>query len=268
MTDLRKALQESKEEYDKSAKEYFGNIEAPKVSGKSADDSLVYGRHLPGSEQQYRTAERLHKGFSKASRSGAFSKPSTGHAFFPSGMKFAGDFIDEMTPGKYKPKPKAFEEAKPLEQTAPNDTPKPAAILVELCMDCMQPIDYNDPKRDFVINLGCITQQDTQLLYAMGLRFGDFFTSMFHASCMEKVKEFRKYTTPLVMGGGMLSPKDQVLYARYAGEFKIHEGREINLGQWMAIKRLDRTATNTQNYIIEQRKKGNTSIFRDDRKEL
>ncbi len=145
-------------------------------------------------------------------------------------------------------------------------------------MDCYEPIDYNattctiDGKEcqgiDLVVNMGMVKETDTQKLYRMGLRFGDFYMSTFHASCLEKIKEYRKQTQPLVLGGSLLADKDRNLLLKYKQELHIHDGREISVGQWLSIKRLDKTEYNTQRYIIEQRSKGNLSIFREDRKEL
>jgi len=257
---------ETKEEYKKSADEYFGHVESPKRIGDSADSHSIYDRNLPSKEAEYKIAERYTTGFDKAKRSGAFSKPNLSAAIFPSGLKFASTFIDEMTPGKYKKPPAPFELNKPQEQTKQVDAPKPAAIITERCMDCMELVDYSVDKPDVIINLGFITQSNNTMLTAMGMQFGDPFCSVFHATCMEKVKNFRKLTTPLVMGGALLSIKDRDLLAKYKGILQLHDGREISTGQWMALKRLEKTAQNTQDYIIAQRKKGDNTIFRDDRK--
>lgn len=258
---------ETKEEYEEDVKKYFGNIEGAKqLRGKTADAASAYSQYLPGAEQEYKTAQRYEKGFTKTSRSGSFTdKPNASPAIFPSGLKFASEFIDENTPGKYKPKPKTYEAIETPEQTKQNDMPKLACVVTDVCMDCLKKIDHADPKRDIVCNFGMITQQNTHMLHAMGLEFGDPFATLFHATCAAKVKLFKNYTTPLVMGGTLYSMEDVKRMARWKEQLQIHDGRELNLGQWMSIKRLERIAQQTQDYIIEQRKIGNLSIFREDR---
>jgi hypothetical protein len=283
---------ETHEEYVKDSKRFFGDIQGPKVMGPSADRRTQFGRHLPGPEQEWRLAERYAKGFGKASRSGAFSKPSTGFALRPSGGKFASDFVDEMTPGKYKPQPKAYEKVKHADGKGKDDSSgkaKPACIIVEKCMDCMEPIDYNEREHEpwpvhwrcpdckrlvtvynrginYVANLGFVTQTNSHRLYAMGMLYGDPFISMFHATCMERVKHFSAHSSPLVHGGILLTEKEQAQLLKWKGILQIHDGREITTGQWLNIQRLDRLAEQTQDYIIEQRKIGNLDIFREDRK--
>jgi hypothetical protein len=270
---------ETKEEYLEDAEKYFGKLQGPATAGPSIDDPATIDRILPSKEVEFKMAERFKMGFGKSSRSGAFSKPNAGPAIFPNSLKFASDFIDEMTPGKYEKPQKPFTGTTPTEQTGVrhDNLPKPAAIITEICMDCMKPIDYNaqtfmmDGEEikglNVVVNFGFITQTNTHMLQAMGMKFGDPFCSVFHATCVNDVKKFRNYQQPLVRGGSLLSDKDRDAIMRWKHIFQLHDGQEITTGQWMQIQRLERIAVQTQDYLIEQRKKGNKEIWRYDRKE-
>lgn len=287
---------ETKEEYEKDTEKYFGHREGPKILGPSADDASSYSQHLPGKKQEHDLAQRYATGFDKTARSGAQSQPNAGPAIFPNSLKFASEFIDEMTPGKYKSGPKAFQSVAPVDQNKINNGPKLACIIVDLCMDCMQPIDHQSKEtkniytkcpdcgklvkflaeggRNIVINYGGMLPPPNEAmaiyyrhkLQAMGLCLYDPFASLFHASCMEFVKHFREHRQPLVKNGQLLSDRERELIWKYRHELRIHDGDEITDGNWMAVKRLERIQENTHNYIIEQRKIGNLSIFREDRR--
>ncbi len=119
---------ESREEYQQDAEKYFQGLEGPKGRGVSADDTAVANRHLP-SEARHKELERLTKGFSKTSRSGAFTNNANAvPAIFPSGLKQASDFIDEMSSGKYK-EPEVVKP--PSQQIAPTGHFEMAAAVIE-----------------------------------------------------------------------------------------------------------------------------------------
>jgi hypothetical protein len=234
-------------------------------------------RHLPGPEQQYRLAERKSLGFNKASRSGAFSKPGTGYAYFPNGLKFASDFIDEHTPGKYKPADKPYEHNVPMVQKQDiGNVPKPAFMDLETCIACLKPINLKGNKEIcdhkaldcecFTPNLGFIFEQEQLKLWALGLQFGDPIVTNFHTKCFNEYKGFNQQTLPVVRGGGLLSPKQQRELAEYKGVWAIHDGQETTMGRVNAYDRLELIAKNTQQHIIRQRQSGNMALFREDRR--
>lgn len=172
---------ESREEYLEDAKKYFGNLKGNKTGGLSAEEAAIVDSHLPTKEEEQKKLDYYEKGFNKASRSGAFSKPGSGPAIFPNSLDFASKFIDEHTPGKYQKPPDPFHTNTPIEQKKQSDMPKPAAIITDRCMDCMEPIDYNVPNPDVFINLGFMLG-DPLRIASTGLKFGDPFLSVQHAS--------------------------------------------------------------------------------------
>lgn len=263
MADDKGFRSETKEEYNEDAKKYFGNLQSAKRKGLSADQMAAADKHLPTKEEEYKKLDYYTKGYGKASRSGAFAKAGLSAAIFPNGLKFASDFIDkEATVGKYKKPPDPFKTNTPMEQKKEIDVPKPAAIISDRCMDCMQLIDYQVAKPDVMINLGFM-MGDLQRIAQTGLKFGDSFLSVQHASCMEKVREFKNERLVLIHGGVILSDADRDLIWKYKGQLQIHDGREINLGEWKMIQRLERINRNTYEYLKQEHIKGDSPVFRE-----
>ncbi len=268
---------ESKEQYNEAIKEYFGHVRGHENIGPSADDRTAMAQKLPGKEEQYRLSEYKTRGFSKSSRSGAFSNASTGFAIRPNGLKFASDFVDEHTPGKYKPAPKPLTQNIPMQQKRDVEgVPKPAFMELDVCIDCLKPINLNGNKaicdhkaldcECFTPNLGFIFEQDQMKLWAMGLQFGDPIVTNFHTKCFQEANDFKKLIMPVVRGGAMIPDKERAALIRRDKTAPLHDGQETTMGRIKATERLERLAKNTQDYIIEQRKTGNLKLFREDRR--
>jgi hypothetical protein len=268
---------ESKKQYNESIQEYFGHVRGHENLGPSADDRTAMANHLPSKEAEYKLSEYKTLGFNKSSRSGAFSKPSTGHAIFPNGLKFASDFIDEHTPGKYKPAPKPFTENLPMQQKRDvQGVPKPAFMELNTCIDCFEPINLEGNKaicdhraldcECFTPNLGFIFETDQLKLFAMGLQTGDPIVTNFHTKCFNEQNGFKHQTMPVVRGGAMIPDRERAALIRRDKTAPLHDGQETTMGRIKAYERLDRLAKNTMNYIIECRKSGKIDKFREDRR--
>jgi hypothetical protein len=242
-----KIKSESKREYEEDAKKYFRNIGAPKVNGRSAEDYREVEARLPGPAKKQQILERYTKGFSKSSRSGAFSKPNAGPAIFPSGLKFASDFIDEMTPKGIKqpvqPKPDISKEAKPTG----GFLPKARAVIDDVCLDCLKELT----KDDWVLGVYIVTEQDDLKLFAMHVYNGALVNYAICKKCFDYALEMGKEATPIVLVSGNLIPeKDREIAAKYGFPVNIHDGQERTMGQLNMIKRIDRLKTNLENYLI------------------
>lgn len=260
---------ETKEEYARATDEYFGHGTTQRNLGVSADDKRTIEQHLPGQATEHAMAERYAKGFGKASRSGAFSKPTTGYAIFPNGLKFASDFIDEHTPGKYKKPENPWGTNTPIEQEERQEEAQQrrlAFVYVDECIDCGKLIDRTVENPDIVPNFGFIMQTNTHMLHAMGLQFGDPIATAYHFTCSEKVKQFKKLRMPLVRGGALLDKKDRDMLLKYKNILQIHDGQEVTVGHFKMAQRLERLAINTQDLIIKFRKSGQLEHFREDRR--
>lgn len=238
---------ETREEYEQDAKRYFKNLGDAKRPGPSADDTALAESALPPDEQKHRILDRFAKGFNKTSRSGSFTdKPNSSPAIFPNGLKFASDFIDEHTPGKFKPEA----PAKPPEtQKKPTGHfPKAVATIDDICLDCMGPVD---PK-EYVGAIYIITERDTQKCFSMGVKFGDIVLNAECKKCFDIATSEAKNTSPLVLvfGGQLTSEEDIKLAQRFRQAVYLHDGQEKTAGQWHAFKRRDRLQNNLERYLM------------------
>lgn len=100
---------------------------------------------LPSKEEEARHLEHMTKMFDDTARSGAGGVKSGSTGIFPNGMKAASDFIDDMTPGKYKAPPPtgttpvfSAETRRNLEKKCQAmGLPTPAIMLPHnFCTDC------------------------------------------------------------------------------------------------------------------------------------
>jgi hypothetical protein len=242
-----KIKSESRKEYEEDAKRYFRNIGAPKVQGRSAEDYAEVEARLPTPANKHKILERYTKGFTKTSRSGAFSKPNSGPAIFPSGLKFASEFIDEMTPKGIKqpvqPKPDLSKPAKPTG----GFLPKAAAVIDDTCLDCLKPLT----KDNWVLGVYIVTEEDALKLFAMRVYNGALINYAICKRCFDYALEMGKEETPIVLvSGNLISEKDIELAKKYGRALNIHDGQERTLGQLNMIRRIDRLKTNLSNYLI------------------
>jgi hypothetical protein len=250
---------ETKEHYEADAAKYWKNIESAKHSGVSADDLAVADGHLPSPRLRAAHADRLAKGFDKTSRSGARVDSSNAvPAIFPGGLKSASDFIDEMTPGKYKPQ----EEMKPpKEQKRPTGFfPKPAVVL-DRCLDCMEPMGSH---QQYVLGMTVVLEEDSQKLFAMGVKHGDLIVYNICCPCFDKAKELTRDNTPLVLvfGGALTDENDIRIAQKYNFPVNLHSGSEKTRGQWNMIKRAERVMDQLWDYLMQENLKPNSPIFR------
>jgi len=250
---------ETKKEYEEDTKKYFRNIGAPKQQGKSAEDFSEVEARLPSAKDKHKILERYTKGFTKTSRSGAFSKPNVGPAIFPSGLDFASKFIDEMTPKgikpKEQPKPDISKEAKPTG----GFLPKARAVITDICLDCMQP----PTKDNWVIGLHIILEVDDLKLFAMKCKTGDVVLNCECKRCYDNAQVMGMMETPLALVFGKLFTDEDIRIANRCG-FQlpnVHDGSEKTLGQWNMIKRRVRLEENLVNYLISC--PADSKVFRD-----
>jgi hypothetical protein len=256
-----KIKSESRKEYEEDAKRYFGNFSSAQGAGQSAEDRARVEARLPSPATKQLILERYTKGFTKTSRSGAFSKPNVGPAIFPNGLKFASDFIDEMTPKgmkpKEQPKPDISKEAKPTG----GFLPKACAVISEICLDCLKPISKID---DWVLGIYIITESDALKLWAMRVYNGGVVNYAVCQSCYDHALDASRDSSPviLVADGSLISEhiqkgeidargvEDIELLKRLNSAMPIHTGHERTLGQLNMIKRMDKLKTNLTNYLI------------------
>jgi hypothetical protein len=250
---------ETKKEYEEDTKKYFRNITAPKQAGKSAEDYHEVEKRLPSPEEKHKLLDRYTKGFTKTSRSGAFSKPNSGPAIFPSGLDFASSFIDEMTPKgikpKEQPKPEIDKEAKPTG----GFLPKARAIIVDTCLDCMK----EPTKDDWVLGLHIIIETDALKLWAMKCKLGDVVLNCECKKCYDYAQVQGTLETPLALVFGKLFTEEDIRIANRTG-FQlpnVHDGTEKTLGQWNMVKRRARLEENLVNYLIAC--PADSKVFRD-----
>lgn len=249
---------ESKKEYEIDAAKYWRNISdtSPKNHSEkiAADDPRVIDPHLPSREAQYKMEQYYEKGYTKTSRSGAFTnKPNASAAIFPNGLRFASDFIDEeCTPGVYQP-----QQERPVikEQTRHVDTPRSTATI-DVCMDCLKPVDLSKASEiicgltiPLPIKLG---QPDFEKLSAMGLEPGDIVNYFVHMTCHKAAEKLGLDATPLVLvKHGQLTNEDDVRVANKHGfALQLHNGSETTLGQWEMLKRTERMKEQLEDYLI------------------
>lgn len=260
---VRPVTRETREEYLKSETNYFGAIGGGHAQdrGASATDVAHADQHLPSRELQFKMEERLEKGFNKASRSGAFSKASTGFAIRPSGGKFASDFVDEMTPGKYK---QQEERPVPREQTRAVDAPKAEVVLTDFCLDCMTPIDPNNAG-ELVCGMTMVCNEDPIKHFCMGVRWQDAVLFVVHKKCFEAAKKMGKNNIrlALVKGGSLTDEKDVAIAMKYNLPINLHDGQEITVGQWELTLRKERMELQLEDYLIHSDK--SSMIYRRNR---
>jgi hypothetical protein len=257
-----KIKSETRKEYEEDAKRYFGNFSSAEArAGRSAEDYQEVESRLPSPRNKQRILERYTKGFSKASRSGSFAKPGLGPAIFPSGLKFASDFIDEMTPKgikpKEQPKPDISKEAKPTG----GFLPKACAVISEICLDCLKPISKTD---SWILGIYIITESDALKLWAMHVYNGGVVNYAVCQSCYDHALDASRDSSPviLVADGSLISEhiqkgeidakgvEDIELLKRLNSAMPLHTGHERTLGQLNMIKRMDKLKTNLTNYLI------------------
>jgi hypothetical protein len=256
----KKIRSETKKQYEEDAKKYFGYYSAAKGTGKSAEDFAQVEARLPGPEHKQRLLERYTKGFGKTSRSGAFSKPGIGPAIFPNGLKFAQDFIDEMTPKgikqKEQPKPDISKEAKPT-----GFFPKACAVITEVCLDCLKELDVNE---DWILGMYIVTDEDALKLWAMHVYNGGLVNYAICRKCYDKALDASQEKTPLLLvANGSLVEEHidkgemdaEAIHQmkdlqRRGSALPLHTGNERTLGQVNMLKRMEKLKTNLSNYLI------------------
>jgi hypothetical protein len=248
---------ETKKEYDDDANRYWRNIESAKNPGPSADSAEVADKYLPGKAEEQKILDRFEKGFTKTSRSGSFTdKPNASPAIFPNGLGFASDFIDEMTPGKFK-KP---EEGTPVQEQVGRveNVPKPAFIIADTCLDCMKPVDPGE----VAMSICVITEQDTHKLAAMHVKFADMGVNLQCMPCYEANLKLGQSQVPLALvhSGGLTDPQEIALAIKYGAPIRLHDGEERTLGQWYMHKRQQRLTKNLHNYLMSS--EPDSPIFR------
>lgn len=245
MTD-NKPVSETPAEYKAEESRYFRNVGAPKGAGKSATDADLVEKILPPDEHKHQILDRYERGFTKSSRSGAFSKAGSGPAIFPNGLGFASEFIDSMTPKREKPK----EEMKPLrEQTRAVDVPKAAAVIVNRCIDCME---ETGPGDNVVPAMRFMLSDDEHKHFAMGVKYGDIVLAVEHYKCWNKANNDGQNAVPLVLavGANLTLEEDIRIANKYGFSTNLHDGHERTLGQWLMLVRQDRLETNIEKILM------------------
>lgn len=258
---------ESREEYLNSEKEYFGNIGdnsyKPKGAGSiSASDAAIADRHLPSMEEQFKLEQYYENGYSKTARSGAFSKAGAGPGIFPNGLKSAMTFIDkECTPGVHKPA-----EARPVlkEQTRKVDVPPAAVTVTHMCIDCLKPVDENDAG-NIVPSLFIIADKDYERHQRMNVSFGDICLFVEHVACMKAAEQMgaNKKRLVLIQEGKLTDTKDVAIALKYNLPLRLHDGRELTMGQFELAKRKERINDQFIDFLTHVSK--DSSIYRKNR---
>lgn len=239
---------EKRSEYLTEEAKYFKNLGDHKRPGASAADAAFIDPHLPSREAEHKMLERWEWGLTKASRSGAFSKPGSGPAIFPGGLAKTMAFIDECTPGKFK---EPVERPVLTEQTRRVDAPRAAVVYDKLCVDCLNPIDFTVPK-GWVVSLFIIDEQDISRLMALGVKFGDSVLMVEHMSCARKARKEQEDASPIILvrGGEMADERDLEIAYKHGLIQRLHSGHEITAGQWAAAKRQERLVENMRDILV------------------
>lgn len=245
---VRASTSETRQEYAAEEAKYFGAMGDAKRPGLSAADAAVADRHLPSKEAEHKMLERWEKGLTKSSRSGAFSKPGSGPAIFPNSLKFASKFIDECTPGQYKE-----QKERPVlrEQTRRVDAPPSEFTKLDMCIDCLQPIDTNDAP-SITPSLFFIRTMDTTKLFSMGLTFAAPVIMAVHTKCEREAQRLGQDATKLVLvhGGSITDPDELARAFKYGQVLRMHDGHELTAGQWHLQKRKDRLEATMVDILI------------------
>jgi hypothetical protein len=248
---------ERKDEYAAEEAKYFRNLGDAKRPGLSAADAAVADRHLPSKEQEHRILEHWETNLTKASRSGAFSKPNVGPAIFPQGIKKTMSFIDSVTPGQYKQ-----QEQRPVlrEQTRKVDVPPSEATVLHICLECLEPVDQNDAANMviagfFAYPFNIITQQpDGAKLFAMGIPYwGAPMLGAVHLKCETEARAKMRDKTPIVLIRGssnLTDPDDLARAARYGMIQQIHDGEEVSMGSFYERKRQEKLGDNFTDILV------------------
>lgn len=247
-TKVRRVLSETKEEYAAAEASYFRGMGDAKRPGLSAADAAIADKHLPTKQKEQELLDWWEKGLTKSSRSGAFSKASTGFAIRPSGGRFASDFVDKCTPGHFK-QPES--RPVPKEQTRKVDVPPAAVTITHLCIDCLGLVNENDAST-IVPSLFIMTSQDFTKLFSMGVQFGDIVLAVEHVTCLKEAQKMGQDRVPLalVRGGNITDPKDLALAAKHGFIERMHDGHEVTLGQFYLQKRKDRLEEQLHDVLI------------------
>jgi hypothetical protein len=261
---VRPLTSESKAEYLAEEKRFFGATGDVAGRGLSASDAVVADRHLPSKQQEQKMLDRWEWGLTKASRSGAFSKPGSGPAIFPGGLKKTMDFIDECTPGQYK---EQQERPVPKEQTRKVDVPPAAVTLTHMCVDCLGPVDQNDAA-NIVPAIFFMTTQNTTKLFSMGVSFGDIVLAVCHLKCSKEAQTQAKGQTGLILvrEGEISDPDEMAKAAAYGRIHRMHSGHELTMGQWYLQKRKDRLQQQIEDILICMDK--TSEAYRKNRKDI
>jgi hypothetical protein len=244
-----KFTSETREEYESDANRYFRNVGSPRNPGFSADEAKVADKYLPSKEKEQQNLDRLTKGFQKTSRSGAFVNRATAvPGIFPNGLKFASDFIEEMTPGKMQRE--AVVRPPDRQKAWLPSIPKAEVVLEDLCPDCMKPIDATN----YVLGIYPITIRDQNKLQAMGVKFGSFVNYTVCKPCWDYAQVMGKDATPiaLVTEGSLIPMKEIELARKYNRPIALHDGNEKTLGQWYIARRQERVLSNLDQMLIDK----------------
>lgn len=244
---------ETRQQYLEDQAKWMMSHGDSKRPGLSAADPAIADQHLPTKEAEQKMLDKWDWGLTKASRSGAFSKPGAGPAIFPGGMKKTMDFIDECTPGHYK---QSQSRPVPREQTRHVDIKPAACTLVHFCIDCMELIDPNNASQ-IRINPIYVCTENIALLIACGVDYGDVVITAEHMECRAKAERERKNDSPLVslpiilVREGELTPPEEMAYAAKHGRIeRMHDGHEFTVGQYYQYKRQERMYDQLFDYLV------------------
>lgn len=251
---------ETSDEYKSEQEKYFKKIQDTSYKRRSeiisADSAAVADTHLPSREAQWNLENYYEKGYSKTSRSGAFTdKPNASASIRPNGLKFASDFVEkECRPGKYKPQQPG---KVPTEQTKAVDAPKSACTIVDVCMDCLKPADSNHGETlilglTMAMHMRADGHPDVDKLTAMGVEWGDPVNYVIHKQCHEDAVRLGQNATKLILvkDGSITEERDLFIALKYGFQANLHSGTEATLGQYEMAKRQKRVAANLDDYMI------------------
>lgn len=258
------ATSETREEYQKEEQKYFGARGDAVRPGLSAADAAIADQHLPSKQQEQKMLDYWEMNLTKASRSGAFSKPGSGPLILPNGRQ-ALDFIDKhATPGQYKPQQ---ERPVPKEATKKSDVPPAEVTITHLCIDCLKPVDEQDAA-NIIPSIFFILTDDTAKLFAMGVTFGAIVLAVEHLTCAKTAQELGKNGLQIILvrDGDISDPDDMAKAAQYGRVHRMHTGQELTLGQWYLQKRKTRLEEQLHHVLICMDK--TSEAYRKNRKEL
>lgn len=255
---------ESKAEYAAEERKYFGAMGDASGRGLSAADAAMADRYLPSKEQEHKMLEFWEIGLTKASRSGAFSKPGSGPMILPNGRKHWERLMQMTTPGQYQ---QQVERPVLKEQTRNVDVPRAAVTITSFCIDCLKPVNENDAST-IIPSLFIIHEKEQSRLFAMGVAFGDIVLMIEHKTCAREAAAQERNSAPLVLvrEGEVSDPRDMEIAAKYGFIHRMHSGHEISMGAWYAAKRKERLEKQFQDVLIAMDK--TSTCYRKNRPEL